>query len=51
MLGRWAHGLVNVKDVTKGLGFMLCMNFSKLDDHKLVADGLPESDEDIICHW
>ena len=46
---RLAQGLVKVKDVTKGLNFTQCMSFGTLDDRELVADGLPQADEDIIC--
>jgi hypothetical protein len=46
---RLAQGLVKVKYVTKGLNFTQCMSFGMLEDHELVADGLPQADEDIIC--
>jgi hypothetical protein len=46
---RLAKGLVKIKDVTKGLTFTESTNLGELDDCQLVADGLPQADEDIIC--
>ena len=44
-----AQGLVKIKDVTKGLNFTQSTTFGELEDCQLVADGLPQADEDIIC--
>ena len=44
-----AQGLVKVKHVTKGLNFTQCTSFGMLKDRELVANRLPQANEDIIC--